>query len=178
LAVRTPEGGSFEAGGRGRALATDELARVFQDLFPVIRAKCARMLGDGDAAADIAQETFLRLWSTGVAGAPPAVRMRWIYRTSTRLAIDHLRRRRPGIGLASAGAPTGPVDESVLAARPWPGRAAALLPPPELEVAILARCDRMTEDEVAEVTGMSSRSVRRILVEVDQQLGRLERGLS
>jgi RNA polymerase sigma-70 factor (ECF subfamily) len=159
-------------------LGTDDLAGFFQEVFPVIRAKCARMLGDGEPAADIARETFLRLWSSGVAGAPAAVRLRWIYRTSTRLAVDHLRRRRPGIEPASDGAPADPGAEAGLAVPGWPGRLAAVLAPAQLEVANLSRCDRMIDDEVAEVTGMSSRSVRRILAEVDEQLSRLERSLS
>jgi RNA polymerase sigma-70 factor (ECF subfamily) len=158
--------------------APDDLAQFFQEVFPVIRAKCARMLGDSEAAADIAQETFLRLWSSGVAGEPAAVKMRWIYQTSTRLAIDHLRRRRLGVEVAGDGA-DAPAERGdaheVIAARQELARLGAALTPAELEVVILSRCDRMTQEEVAEVTGMSSRSVRRILVRVDE---RLERRLS
>jgi RNA polymerase sigma-70 factor (ECF subfamily) len=157
----------------------DDLASFFQEAFPVIRAKCARMLGDGEEAADIAQETFLRLWSSGVAGEPAAAKMRWIYQTSTRLAIDHLRRRRLGVEVPALEggdmAATAPDADAVIAARQWLARLGAALSRAELEVMILSRCDRMTQEEVAEVTAMSSRSVRRILARIDERVGRLGR---
>jgi RNA polymerase sigma-70 factor (ECF subfamily) len=162
-------------------VAADTLALFFREAFPVIRAKCARMLGDDAAAADIAQETFLRLWSRGVATAPAAAKMRWIYQTSTRLAIDHIRRRRLGVEVPAredldASIETGADD--VIAARQWLVRLGRELSPRELEVLILSRCDRMSQDEVAEVTEMSSRSVRRILVRIDDCLVRLGRSMS
>jgi RNA polymerase sigma-70 factor (ECF subfamily) len=69
------------------------LDRFFQDYFPLIQGKCARMLGDSDEAMDVAQETFVRLWSSPLVYDTPVARLAWIYRTSTRLAIDYLRRR-------------------------------------------------------------------------------------
>jgi RNA polymerase sigma-70 factor (ECF subfamily) len=166
----------------GPLVPPDALDRFFQELFPVIRAKCARMLGDGELAADIAQETFLRLWSSPVAAEPPAARLKWAYQTSTRLAIDHLRRRRLGVEVpatfqsdapdAAAGA------EAVIDARKWLERLVAMLSATELEVAILSRVDRLTQDEVAEVTEMSSRSVRRVLARLDRHLEGLARSLS
>lgn len=163
-------------------VAADTLDRFFAEVFPVIRAKCARMLGDTEAAADIAQETFLRLWASPVAREPAAARLRWIYQTSTRLAIDQLRRRRLGVEVRvveGADAPEeGAGADAVVAARQWLREVSADLSADELEVVILSRCDRMTHDEVAEVTEMSTRSVRRLLARVDERLARLSRRLS
>jgi RNA polymerase sigma-70 factor, ECF subfamily len=163
-------------------VAPDALEQFFQEVFPVIRAKCARMLGDTESAADIAQETFLRLWVSPVARQPAPARLRWIYQTSTRLAIDLLRRRRLAVEVparAGVDAPhTGAGAESVAAARQGLERLGAELSADELEVVILSRFDRMTQDEVAEVTEMSSRSVRRILRRVDERLVRMSRRLS
>jgi RNA polymerase sigma-70 factor (ECF subfamily) len=160
-------------------VAADTLAIFFQEVFPVIRSKCARMLGDEAVAAEIAQETFLRLWAEGVAEAPAAAKMRWVYRTSTRLAIDHLRRRRLGVEVPAredhdAPAATARADD-VAQARQSLARLGRELSPRELEVLILARCDRMSHEEVAEVTDLSSRSVRRILARIDERLTLLER---
>src|SRR5207245_1557090 len=71
-------------------VAVVSIEAFFAANYPVIRSKCARMLGDGDEAADVAQETFLRLWQSGAADADLPQRMSWIYKTSTRLAIDQL----------------------------------------------------------------------------------------
>jgi DNA-directed RNA polymerase specialized sigma24 family protein len=78
-------------------LTDPQLDRFFRQNFPVIRAKCARMLGESEEAADVAQETFVRLCESGAVHEDPDVRARWIYATSTRIAIDRLRRRRLGI---------------------------------------------------------------------------------
>lgn len=151
-----------------------ELERFFRQHFPVVRGKCARMLGDTEEAADVAQETFVRLWQSPVAREAPGARLRWIYQTSTRLAIDRLRRRRLGIEVHADGGADAPGAEAgvdaVLGARQWLLRLAGEVPEDELEVAILSRLDDLTQDEIAEVTGRSSRTVRRMLLRVDLKL--------
>ncbi len=159
---------------------SSRLERFFQDHFPIIRAKCARMLGDTEEAADVAQEAFLRLCASPVADAPPAARLRWIYETSTNLAIDRLRRRRLGIEVAGEGAwddaPAEiPASDGVVAARQLLERLAAQLPAEAMQILILARLDEMTQEEIAEVTGLSSRTIRRVLARFDEGIARLER---
>jgi RNA polymerase sigma-70 factor (ECF subfamily) len=148
--------------------------QFFEEHFPIIRAKCARMLGDGEEAADIAQETFLRLCASPVAHEPPAARARWIYQTSTRMAIDRLRHVQRGVEVkVEADAPGQmPAADAVLEARQVLAALARRLSPEELEVAILSRCDDLSHDEVAAVVGRSARTVRRLL---DAALGRAER---
>jgi RNA polymerase sigma factor (sigma-70 family) len=142
----------------------------------VIRAKCARILGNGADAADIAQEVFLRLCTSPIAHEPAAARLKWIYVTGTRLCIDHVRRRRLGVEVASDAA--GPADgpgaaapaDDALAARQTLERLASALSPEDLEILVMTRCDRMTQDEVAAVLDISSRQVRRVIQRADAQL--------
>ncbi len=164
-------------GPRGAGLADQQLEHLFRENFAVIRAKCARMLGEREEAADVAQETFVRLCETGVAHEAPEVRVRWIYRTSTRIAIDMLRRRRLRVeardgGGADGEAPVSPADE-VLAARQGLAAIAAAAPRGELQVAILCRVDSLTHAEAAEVCELSERTVRRRLDAFDRRLARL-----
>jgi len=53
-----------------------------------------RLLGSRDEAEDLAQEAFLRLHSSLPGFRGDSRVSTWLYRTTTRLAIDHLRRER------------------------------------------------------------------------------------
>lgn len=152
---------------------------IFSDHFPVIRAKCARMLGWTEDAADVAQETFVRLCESDILDREPAVRVAWIYRTSTRLAVDLLRRRRLGVELpaedggADAAADLTGADDA-LAARQRLAAIAGAASREELEVAVLCRVDGMTQPEAAAVCGVSERTVRRLLERLDRKLAEIE----
>jgi RNA polymerase sigma-70 factor, ECF subfamily len=160
------------------ALASRDIDLFFQRYFPIVRGKCARVLGDTEEAADVAQETFLRFCGSPVVHEPEPARLKWIYLTGTRLAIDRLRHRRLGVEVpASAGtdAPSaGNGAEQVVAARQALVRLAATMPPDELEVLVMTRFDRMSQEEVAEVAAISSRQVRRILVRAERRLSQLQ----
>ncbi|MBI5067158.1 MAG: RNA polymerase sigma factor [Deltaproteobacteria bacterium] len=160
-----------------------ELERFFRENFAVIRAKCARILGASEEAADVAQEAFVKLWESGATLSGPAARAAWIYRTCTRLAIDRLRRRRLGIetsageedgGAVHAAAGLAPADELV-SARQQLAALAAQATRPELEVAILCRVDGLTQSEAADVAGLSERTVRRLLDRFDARAAALGR---
>jgi RNA polymerase sigma-70 factor (ECF subfamily) len=153
----------------------DGLESLFRRNFPVILGRCTRILGDAEDAADVAQETFLRLWTSGLGDLDPVARARWIYRTSSRLAIDRIRRRRRGIEVPELPAdPAGrePRADDVLSARQWLEAIAAQVPAGELELAILNRVDGMSHPEIARVTDLSLRTVERRL---ERFAGRVQR---
>ncbi len=138
-----------------------------------IRAKCRRLLGQTAAADDVAQEAFVRLWQSG----PPLdgttetrTIMAWLYLTSTRLALDILRQGR-GVPLddltVEPRAPlASPVD--VVAARKAIRVLCKDVPGDEIEAALLARVDGLSQPEVAAVLGISERTVRRLLDRFDE----------
>jgi RNA polymerase sigma-70 factor (ECF subfamily) len=149
-----------------------ELALAYRRCFPVIREKCRRMLGDDACAEDIAQETFMKLWRSPVLKADPRTLAAWVYRTSTRLAIDQLRERarRKGEWNAEHLASPAPAIDSALEMRQLLERLAAVLPRQELEIALLHRLDELTQEEIAKVAEVSSRTVRRCLQRLEQRL--------
>ena len=165
-------------------MADPELERFFRENFAIIRAKCARMLGEVEEAADVAQETFARLCESGAIHQAPAERLRWIYVTSTHLAIDLLRRRKLGVVArrqdeadeVGAEPPAHhPHPDGALAARQALAAIAAEAPPEELRVAVLCRLDGLTQPEAAWACAISERTVRRLLGRFDARLAELER---
>ncbi|MCP3143238.1 RNA polymerase sigma factor [Pyxidicoccus xibeiensis] len=161
-------------------MATD-LQSAYQRYFPLIREKCRRMLGDSDEAQDVAQETFIRLWRSGLQTSDPRQATAWIYRTSTNLAVDRLRQRRSappraGAGLAEA-LPAGSSAEATLQRQQELAAYARHLPADALEAALMSRLDGLTQQEVAEVLQVSERTVRRLLQKLDAQVEHLRRTL-
>ena len=147
---------------------------AYQRYFPLLSRKCARMLGDQHEAQDVAQETFVRLHQARLWDQDARLVTAWLYRTSTRLAIDRLRTRKrqrtdsdtPGLdALPMAGSP-----EAQLSAQQLWAALARDIPAAELEVGLLTRVDGLTQAEVAEVTQLHPRSIRRMLVRFEARL--------
>ncbi len=155
-------------------LATAEIEHTYRQYFQILRAKCARMLRDPAEAQDVAQETFARLWIHRADIEDTGAITAWLYRTSTRLAVDSYRRNRSREPLddqrEQSGRPAAGADR--LHAVRVLERIAGRVPERELEIAILSRLDELTQEEIAEVTGMSSRTVRRLLRKFDRRIAR------
>ncbi|MEZ6197363.1 MAG: sigma-70 family RNA polymerase sigma factor [Planctomycetota bacterium] len=60
----------------------------------------ARYVGDRDAAEDLVQEVFLKLYRAPAAFDPRNRFMTWVFTVARNLAIDHLRRKKPATTLA------------------------------------------------------------------------------
>ncbi|MCB9650240.1 MAG: sigma-70 family RNA polymerase sigma factor [Deltaproteobacteria bacterium] len=142
-----------------------EVEEAYRRLWPIIRAKCARMLADPAEAEDVAQATFERLWRARLMEEDVKTVSAWIYRTSTRLAIDQLRRRK--VRERGPAAPEAPSLHDQAIARATLADIALRVPKRELRTVVLHRVDGLTQPEVAEVLGISERSVRRHLVRFD-----------
>lgn len=61
---------------------------------PKVVGLATRLIGDRSEAEDLAQEAFLRLHRTLPSFRGESSIATWLYRTTTRLAIDHLRREK------------------------------------------------------------------------------------
>lgn len=149
-----------------------DLQLAYRRYFPLIREKCRRILPDPEEAQDVAQETFIRLWSTRLQDQDPRRMTAWIYRTATRLAIDRMRRRRarPEVVVDELEHGDGGGWERHAELRSELNAWAHALPQDELEVALLSRLDRLTHPEIADVMGCSERTVRRLLTRFDARV--------
>jgi len=159
------DGASFEA--------------CYRRIFPVVLAKCRRMLRGHADASDVAQEAFIRLWKHRDLVEDHQALTAWLYRTSTRLVIDRARQRALSetseLSLQSlVGEGSDDFPDALLASRRQLQTLFREFPDQELEAAILNRFDRLTHPEIAEVMAVSERTVRRLLTRFDERVSTLK----
>ncbi|MET0795621.1 MAG: sigma-70 family RNA polymerase sigma factor [Polyangiaceae bacterium] len=150
----------------------------YRRVFPLVLAKCRRMLRGHADAHDVAQEVFVRLWKHRELINDQRALIAWLYLTSTRLVIDRARQRKLGReSMAhlerSVATHTSEAGEERFASRQQLRSLLSEVPVKELEAAILNRLDRLSHLEVAQVMGIGERTVRRLLDRFDQRAGAL-----
>jgi RNA polymerase sigma-70 factor (ECF subfamily) len=69
-----------------------DFTTVFDRVYPALFRYCHRLTGDADAADDVAQEAFVRLFERDVRGDPRAIRV-WLFKVATHLIRDRVRTR-------------------------------------------------------------------------------------
>jgi RNA polymerase sigma factor (sigma-70 family) len=75
------------------AQGDDLFEAIYKENFPTIYRFGYRLLGNSEQALDMAQEVFLKLYHRLNGGSPIAEVKGWLYRTSTNLSYDWLRRK-------------------------------------------------------------------------------------
>ncbi|NMO15436.1 RNA polymerase sigma factor [Pyxidicoccus fallax] len=141
-------------------MAEDRIHALYRTYGPTLYARCRQILGDDAAAADAAQETFLRL-HRHLERAPDASQaLAYIYRIATNYCLNQIRDgRRRALPVAELPEHPGTDTERLLEDRDLARRLIASAPPQMAEVAWLHLADGLTQDEVAQVLGISRRTV-------------------
>ena len=157
------------------ALATGDrqaMAVLIRRHGPGLRLFLAGVLTTPHEVEDMAQETFLRVWSAATRYDPciasPAT---WVYRIALRLAIDRNRRTRfrRFLGLDAAPEPMDdqPGADRTLAARQALARthqALATLPDRQRRALLLRAAAGLSNTEIAATLGISAGAVEQLLV--------------
>lgn len=96
---------------RGVAAGDTAAYRALVDAhLPRIVRFAERFLGNAAEAEDVAQETFMRLWTAAASYTPEARPLTWLYRIAHNACVDRHRKRRPEtveVETASADRPSG-----------------------------------------------------------------------
>lgn len=161
------------------ASPTDAAQRAFLTLLfnkyrGALLRHVGRFVGSREDAADLVQDTYLRVMDRISVSRFDAAARAYLFQTATNLARDHHRRQR-----FRAHAPLDDADESVMKARdPSPEEilaanqvTAALraairdLPEGARAVFLLARTRELSYDEIAERLGIGRRTVERRMAE-------------
>src|SRR5918911_394544 len=156
----------------GREDGFEELVRRYQR--PIV-AYVYRMVGDYDAALDLAQEVFIKVYNSLGRYRPEFKFSTWIYRIAHNAAIDHLRRlgaaRTEEMELEGEGGHTfeKPFASKSLTPEQETERGerraeieevVALLPHAYRELIVLRHSHDLSYDEIAEVTGLPLGTVK------------------
>jgi len=155
-------------------MTRDELIGSYQGYGAVVFRRCCQILGNAQDSRDASQEVFERCLRRCEELRPGPELLAWLYRVSTNLCLDRLRKRRQELAVAWDDVPSlGTLGEARLLCRDAVRRLLAAVAPRTREVAIYAYIDGMTHDEIAKVSGMTDRSVRNHLTRLRDTARRL-----
>ena len=154
----------------GREASFEELVRRYQR---PIAAYVYRMVGDYDAALDLTQEVFIKVYNSLSRYRSEFKFSTWIYKIAHNAAIDHLRRYAVREQAVSSGFDTERRDAPVEGRRPTPEQESErkerrselemvveLLPRAYRELIVLRHSHDLSYDEIAEVTGLPLGTVK------------------
>ena len=157
----------------GREDGFEELVRRYQR--PIV-SYVYRMVGDYDAALDLTQEVFIKVYGSLARYRSEYKFSTWIYRIAHNAAIDHLRRPLSGRRVEELGRESpghGPYQRPLASTAPTPEQESEraerraeieevvrALPPAYRELIILRHAHDMSYDEIAEVTGLPIGTVK------------------
>ena len=138
------------------------IAELYQRYAPAVYARCLRYLGSPAAARDAVQETFVRVLVRGEpldSGREP---LSYLHRVSTNICLNILRdrkvRARAGSVLAQrATASCG--DEEGHADRQFASALLERCSERDSAIAVMHYIDRMSHSEIAEILGITRRTV-------------------
>lgn len=158
------------------------IERLYAKMVRAAASKAGSIVRRTDIAAEIAHDTFIKLWQHGGTFPNERAVYVWIYKTAHRAAIDHLRsaahRREDykGDEAALEGPGTAPPRfRDVVMTRELVTRYIGRLAPEEAEVFLYLALDGMSQIEVADVMGLSRRTVQRLVAKVELRFAELRR---
>jgi RNA polymerase sigma-70 factor (ECF subfamily) len=157
-------------------MADDRLTRLYQTYGAYIYVRCARLLGDRAAAEDATQETFMRVHRHLHKAPDPAQALPWIYRIATNYCLNEIRDRR--LRPQAQDVPELFADDlaTILASRDLVARLIRRCPAKLRVPAWLHYVDGLSQAEVANVLGISRRTVvNRLAAFVDDARTRVVR---
>lgn len=147
-------------------MAEDRLTTLYRRYGPFIYARCARLLGDENAAEDATQETFMRVHRHLHKAPDSAEALVWIYRIATNYCLNEIRDRK--LRPLADREPEESLSEhleTVLANREAAAKIVRRSPEKLRTPAWLHHVDGLDQGEIARVLGISRRTVGNRLAE-------------
>lgn len=151
---------------------TDAFRGIVDSYRDMVLRICARILCDPVAAEDIAQETFVRAWTSLGRYSSRFSMATWLRTIACRLCYDELRSPRNSMTIPlpqdneHAAAPATAAGDSAESAYIWKEslmqlrRATDSLSAMQRTVFVLHEIEQMSADEIAEATGLSKIQIK------------------
>jgi len=146
---------------------------IFDRHYPELARYCQRLMGDRDAAEDIAQESMVRLFDHQVAGSEAGIRA-WLFKTATHLVRDRYRVEKNRVRLLAENPvqPSAPESPELrlerAEARAHARAALDALAPRDREI-LLMRYAGFSYREIAEAIDVASTSIGTLLVRAERR---------
>jgi len=146
-----------------QGLTDERLAELYTRYGYLVRRRCLAVLGSAVDAEDAMQEVFVRVRKYGVPQPPPASLLAWLYTVANRCCYDALGRRGRQEPLDPAELPQ--VDQRTVGSLADADRRAVVgavlreLDEATREMGLLHHLGGLTQEEVAEKTGYSRKTV-------------------
>ena len=143
-------------------VSREEISELYERFGPALYRRAFSLLGVSSEAHEIVQETFLQFWSGRSRFRKASSPFTFLYRITTNLSIDRLRRRR------TAGVQMDYNDEllhrqpSSIARLEAASELSALVEGMDSElitIAVLSHVDGLTQEEIADSIGVSRRTI-------------------
>ncbi len=156
------------------------LGALYQKYAPAIYAHCRRFLQSPAAARDATQEAFVRVIARGVVLPKEEEALRYLYRVSTNVCLNLLREHNVhtrAVPTLMANASHAGSAETGLADREFLNAVLDRCGEGGAQVAIMHYLDGMSQVEIAEVLGITRRTVFNRLKKLSRIAGELLRVL-
>jgi RNA polymerase sigma-70 factor (ECF subfamily) len=151
-----------KASSKATQASETELASLYAKYSPAIYAHCRRFLQSPAAARDATQEAFVRVLARGVVLPREEEALRYLYRVSTNVCLNLLREHnvhtRAAPALAANASHVGSA-ESGLADREFVSAVLDRCGEGGAQVAVMHYLDGMSQVEIADVLGITRRTV-------------------
>ncbi len=139
-----------------------EIGELYRRFGPLIYRRCVKLLKDPCLSMDACQEVFVRAVRHADKLMSDRECLPWLYRVSTNYCLNVIRDRDKVILLSLSGF-LGPIEENSLERTAELKEATLLLlekfSDTDAQIAVYAFLNRMTQEEISEVTGLSRKTV-------------------
>jgi RNA polymerase sigma-70 factor (ECF subfamily) len=152
-------------------LSKHEVEELYQRYAPVVHRRALAIVGRDSDAWDVVQEVFEKMLKSSSEFRAEARPMTWVYRITTNVALNALRARavrEPDAQIAAE--PEGPELAATVEARLTLRKAMNTLSERELQVIALTVIDGLTQDEIADVLGLSRKTINREIDAIRQKV--------